>query len=145
MQSLDASSPLPVTAVFDVYCLYKQQAERRAKVALLTQDTMGYLTPRLEAMRDAFNRMPGVTIVADIAPNPGAKENPDVDVVLGATGCARALEALRAAGKDGPINSWVGSMANRTPFRKSRNGGSPRGEHRLVIFRVRLCNRPIRS
>ena len=86
MQSLDVASPLPVTTVFDVYCLYKQQAERRAKVALLTQDTMEYLTPWLEAMRDAFNRMPGVTIVADIAPNPGSKENPDVDVVLGATG-----------------------------------------------------------
>jgi ribose transport system substrate-binding protein len=87
----------------------------RAKVVLLTQDTMEYLTPRFEAMRDAFSGMPGVTIVADIAPNPVSKKggfetmntvllaNPDVDVVLGGDAVVLgALEALRAAGKDRP-------------------------------------------
>ncbi len=86
-----------------------------AKVVLLTQDTMEYLTPRFEAMRDAFSKVPGVTIVADIAPNPVSKEggfetmntilaaNPDIDVVLGGDAVVLgALQALRASGKDRP-------------------------------------------
>jgi ribose transport system substrate-binding protein len=85
----------------------------KARVVLLTQDTMEYLTPRFEAMRDAFAKMPGVTIVADIAPNPVNKEggfatmntillaNPNIDVVLGGDAVVLgALQALRAAGKD---------------------------------------------
>ncbi|MGO4439307.1 sugar ABC transporter substrate-binding protein [Rhizobium sp. RAF56] len=85
----------------------------KAKVVLLTQDTMEYLTPRFEAMRDAFAKIPGVTIVADIAPNPVNKEggfatmntillaNPDIDVVLGGDAVVLgALEALRSRGRD---------------------------------------------
>ena len=113
MQSLDVASPLPVTTVFDVYCLYKQQAERRAKVALLTQDTMEYLTLRFEAMRDAFSRVPGVTSVADIAPNPVSKENPDVDVVLGRGGRARG---------SGGCPRCLGTAASTNPS----SGRSPR-------------------
>jgi ribose transport system substrate-binding protein len=67
----------------------------KAKVVLLTQDSMEFLAPRFEAMRDGLSQLPGVTIVADIAPKPVTKEggfatmktillaNPDVDVVLG--------------------------------------------------------------
>ncbi|MDB5527415.1 MAG: ribose transporter [Devosia sp.] len=87
----------------------------KANVVLLTQDSMEYLTPRFEAMRDGFNAMPGVTIVADIAPSPVSKEggfatmntillaNPNIDVVLGGDAVVLgALDALRAAGRDRP-------------------------------------------
>jgi ribose transport system substrate-binding protein len=87
----------------------------KATVVLLTQDSMQFLAPRFTAMRDGLNQLPGVTIVADIAPNPVTKTggfaamntvllaNPDVDVVLGADAVVLgALEALRAADKDRP-------------------------------------------
>ena len=87
----------------------------KATVVLLTQDTMQYLSPRFEAMRQGLDELPGVTIVADIAPSPVTKEggfatmnaillaNPDIDVVLGADAVVLgALKALRAAGKDRP-------------------------------------------
>lgn len=87
----------------------------KARVVLLTQDTMQYLSPRFQAMRDGLDRLPGVTIVADIAPKPVSKEggfatmktillaNPNIDVVLGADAVVLgALQALRAAGKDRP-------------------------------------------
>jgi len=87
----------------------------KANVVLLTQDSMEYLTPRFEAMRDGFSAMPGVTIVADIAPSPVSKEggfammntillaNPNIDVVLGGDAVVLgALDALRAVGKDRP-------------------------------------------
>ena len=87
----------------------------KATVVLLTQDTMQFLTPRFEAMRDGLGRLPGVTIVADIAPSPVSKQsgfetmktillaNANVDVVLGADAVVLgALQALRAAGKARP-------------------------------------------
>jgi ribose transport system substrate-binding protein len=87
----------------------------RATVVLLTQDTMQYLAPRFEAMRNELDQLPGVTIVADIAPSPVDKEggaaamntillaNPRIDVVLGGDAVVLgALDALRAAGKDRP-------------------------------------------
>ena len=87
----------------------------KAKVVLLTQDTMEYLSPRFEAMRDGLNKLLGVTIVADIAAKPVSKEggfaimktiliaNPDIDVVLGGDAVVLgALKALRASGKDRP-------------------------------------------
>src|SRR6201999_3383531 len=40
----------------------------KANVVLLTQDTMEFLAPRFEAMRAGLGNIPGVTIVADIAP-----------------------------------------------------------------------------
>ena len=74
---------------------------------------MEFLAPKFAAMRDDLNAIPGVTIVADIAPRPVNKEggfatmqtiivvNPDIDVVLsGDAVVLGALEALRAAGKD---------------------------------------------
>src|SRR6185503_13158598 len=40
----------------------------RAKVVLLTHDSLQFLAPRFVAMRDALKDMPGVAIVADISP-----------------------------------------------------------------------------
>ncbi|MEO6610367.1 MAG: sugar ABC transporter substrate-binding protein [Aestuariivirga sp.] len=84
----------------------------KANVVLLTQDTMQYLAPRFEAMRQGLSALPGVTIIADIAPVPVTKEggfatmnsillaNPDIDVVLGGDAVVLgALQALRASGK----------------------------------------------
>ena len=85
----------------------------KATVVLLTQDTMEYLSPRFTAMRDGLGALPGVTIVADIAPRPVTRAggfatmntilsaNPSIDVVLGGDAVVLgALDALRAAGKD---------------------------------------------
>ncbi len=87
----------------------------KANVVILSHDSMEFLAPRFAAMRDTFKTMPGVTIVADISPNPVNKEggfatmstilqaHPDVDVVLGAdTVVLGALAALEAAGKARP-------------------------------------------
>jgi len=110
----------------------------KAKVVLLTQDTMEFLAPRFAAMRDELNAMPGVTIVADIAPKPVTKEggfatmktillaNPDVDVVLGADAVVLgALEALRAAGKDRPDQFLGGIDGEPEAVAEIRNGNSP--------------------
>jgi ribose transport system substrate-binding protein len=87
----------------------------KANVVLLTQDQIEFLAPRFAAMRDGLKGLPGVTIVADITPNPVNKEggfetmstllqaHPDIDVVLGAdTVVLGALAALQAAGKARP-------------------------------------------
>ena len=87
----------------------------KANVVLLTQDQIEFLAPRFQAFRDVLGKMPGVTIVADITPNPVNKEggfqtmstllqaHPDIDVVLGAdTVVLGALAALEAAGKARP-------------------------------------------
>jgi ribose transport system substrate-binding protein len=84
----------------------------RAKVVLLTHDSLQFLAPRFTAMRDSLRSVPGAVIVADISPltvdEAGGADimrtillaNPDVDVVLGAdTVVLGALVALREAGK----------------------------------------------
>lgn len=84
----------------------------KARVVLLTHDSLQFLAPRFAAMRDALRVVPDATIVADISPLTVDEEggaammrtillaNPDVDVVLGAdTVVLGALAALRAAGK----------------------------------------------
>jgi len=110
----------------------------KAKVVLLTQDTMEFLAPRFTAMRDGLNALPGVTIVADIAPKPVTKEggyatmqtilvaNPDVDVVLGGDAVVLgALEALRAAGKDRPDQFLGGIDGEPEAVAEIRKGNSP--------------------
>lgn len=110
----------------------------KANVVLLTQDTMEYLTPRFEAMRDALAKVPGVTIVADIAPNPVSKEsgfatmntillaNPDIDVVLGGDAVVLgALQALRAAGKDRPDQFLGGIDGEPEAVSEIKKGNSP--------------------
>ena len=85
----------------------------KANVVILTQDSMQFLTPRFQAMRDGLDKLPGVTIVADITPDPVSKDggfakmktillaNPVVDVVLGSDSVVLgALKALREAHKD---------------------------------------------
>jgi ribose transport system substrate-binding protein len=84
----------------------------RAKVVLLTHDSLQFLAPRFTAMRDTLRTLPGVTIVADISPATVDEEggyrtmqtillaHSNVDVVLGAdTVVLGALAALRDAGK----------------------------------------------
>src|SRR5450432_160915 len=110
----------------------------KAVVALFTQDTMQYLSPRFDAMRDGLNRLPGVTIVADIAPKPVSKEggfatmnkillaNPDIDVVLGADAVVLgALKALRAAGKDRPDQFLGGIDGEPEAVSEIKKGSSP--------------------
>jgi len=93
----------------------KEKLGGKANVVLLTQDQIEFLAPRFAALRDSMKTLPGVTIVADITPNPVNKEggfatmstilqaHPDVDVVLGAdTVVLGAMAALEAAGKARP-------------------------------------------
>lgn len=87
----------------------------KANVVLLTQDQIEFLAPRFQAFRDVMSTIPGVTIVADVTPDPVNKEggfatmstilqaHPDIDVVLGAdTVVLGALAALEAADKARP-------------------------------------------
>ena len=110
----------------------------KAKVVLLTQDTMQFLAPRFTAMRDGLNAIPGVTIVADIAPNPVTKEagfatmqtilvaNPDIDVVIGGDAVVLgALEALRAAGKDRSGQFLGGIDGEQEAVDEIRKGNGP--------------------
>jgi ribose transport system substrate-binding protein len=100
----------------------KEKLGGKAKVALLTQDSIQFLAPRFVAIRDSLKDIPGVDIVADISPSPVNKEggfatmntillaHPDIDVVLGAdTVVLGALAALRAAGKD-RANQFLGGI-----------------------------------
>ncbi|QKD02866.1 sugar ABC transporter substrate-binding protein [Mesorhizobium loti] len=110
----------------------------KANVVLLTQDSMEFLAPRFEAMRDGLNAMPGVTIVADIAPSPVTKEggfetmktillaNPKIDVVLGGDAVVLgALQALRAAGKDRPDQFLGGIDGEPEAVAEIKKGDSP--------------------
>jgi ribose transport system substrate-binding protein len=110
----------------------------KANVVLLTQDTMEFLTPRFEAMRDGLNGIPGVTIVADIAPSPVSKAgglstmkkilvaNPDIDVVLGGDAVVLgALQALRAAGKARPDQFLGGIDGEPEAVAEIKSGNSP--------------------
>lgn len=98
------------------------QLRGKAKVVLLTHDTLQFLAPRFVAIRDALRDVPGVVIVADISPvtvsEAGGAEmmrtillaNPDVDVVLGADAVVLgALDALREAGK-ARTNQFLGGI-----------------------------------
>lgn len=110
----------------------------KATVALLTQDTMQFLTPRFEAMRQGLGRLPGVEIVADIAPSPVNKRSgfdtmntillavPDIDVVLGGDAVVLgALEALRVAGKDRPDQFLGGIDGEPEAVSEIKKGDSP--------------------
>ena len=110
----------------------------KANVVLLTQDSMQYLTPRFQAMRDGLDNLPGVTIVADITPEPVSKEggfaamntillaNPNIDVVLGADAVVLgALKALRAAGKARPDQFLGGIDGEPEAVSEIKKGDSP--------------------
>ncbi len=120
----------------------------KAKVVLLTQDSLEFLAPRFVALRDSLRDIPGASIVADISPSPVSKDggyatmrtillaNPDVDVVLGADNVVLgALAALRAAGKT-RVNQFLGGIdgepeavseikKGNSPFRISISLASP--------------------
>jgi ribose transport system substrate-binding protein len=107
-----------------------------ANVVLLTQDSMQFLAPRFVALRETLAAMPGVTIVADMSPNPVNGEggyqtmklilgaNPQVDVVLGADAVVLgALRALREAGKDRPDQFLGGIDGELEAVAEIRRGG----------------------
>ena len=110
----------------------------KANVVLLTQDQIEFLAPRFKAMRDGLSKLPGVTIVADVTPNPVNKEggfatmstilqaHPDVDVVLGAdTVVLGALAALEAAGKARPDQFLGGIDGEPEAVAAIKKGGGP--------------------
>jgi ribose transport system substrate-binding protein len=108
----------------------------KARIVLLTHDTLQVLAPRFVAMRDVFRGMPGAVIVADISPitvdeGGGAAmmkaillANPDIDVVLGAdTVVLGALAELRAAGKARPDQFIGGIDGEPAAVAEIRSGG----------------------
>lgn len=110
----------------------------KAKVVLLTHDSLQFLAPRFTAMRDTLNALPGVIIVADISPTTVNKEGglatmrtillaqPNVDVVLGAdTVVLGALAALREAGKARPDQFLGGIDGEQEAVAEIKKGGGP--------------------
>jgi ribose transport system substrate-binding protein len=110
----------------------------KAKVVLLTHDSLQFLAPRFTAMRDTLRTLPGVTIVADISPATVDKDGgyrtmktillaqPNIDVVLGAdTVVLGALAALREAGKARPDQFLGGIDGEREAVVEIKKGGSP--------------------
>lgn len=110
---LNAPQYLTGKALADAAANYiRSRLGGKAKVVLLTHDSLQFLAPRFTAMRDVLRTLPGVKIVADISPatvdkNGGYRTmktillaQPNIDVVLGAdTVVLGALDALREAGK----------------------------------------------
>lgn len=114
----------------------RDRLKGKARVVLLTHDSLQFLAPRFVAMRDALNRLPGVDIVADISPPTVNKEggfammqnillaHPDVDVVLGAdTVVLGALAAVRAAGKVRAEQFFGGIDGEPEAIEEIRKGG----------------------
>lgn len=110
----------------------------KAKVVLLTHDSLQFLAPRFTAMRDALKGMPDVAIVADISPQTVNEEggtatmrtillaHPTVDVVLGAdTVVLGALSALRAAGKARPDQFLGGIDGEPAAVAEIKRGDGP--------------------
>jgi ribose transport system substrate-binding protein len=108
----------------------------KAKVVLLTHDSLQFLAPRFVAIRDALKDMPGVVIVADISPltvneDGGAATmrtvllaNPSVDVVLGAdTVVLGALAVLRESGKARDDQFLGGIDGERQAVAEIKKGG----------------------
>ena len=110
----------------------------KARVVLLTHDSLQFLAPRFVAMRDSFRGMPGVTIVADISPQTVNKEggratmrtillaHQTIDVVLGAdTVVLGALAALREAGRARPDQFLGGIDGEPEAVAEIRKGDGP--------------------
>jgi ribose transport system substrate-binding protein len=114
----------------------KQHLKGKARVVLLTHDSLQFLSPRFAAMRDILQDMPGVTIVADISPVTVNKEggyatmrtillaHPEIDVVLGAdTVVLGALAAAREAGKARPTQFFGGIDGEPEAVAEIKSGG----------------------
>ncbi len=110
----------------------------KAKVALLTHDSLQFLAPRFVAMRDSLRPLADVEIVADISPltvnKAGGRAtmrtillaHPDIDVVLGAdTVVLGALEALRDAGKARPDQFLGGIDGEPEAVAEIKSANSP--------------------
>lgn len=116
----------------------KGKLNGNAKVVILTQDTLQFLAPRFQAMRDDLSQLPGVTIVADIAPKTVTEQGgyevmvrvlaaiPDIDVVLGADSVVLgALRALREAKKDRPDQFLGGIDGEPEAIAEIKSGVGP--------------------
>lgn len=114
----------------------KTRLKGKAKVVLLTHDSLQFLAPRFVAMRDSLKDIPGVTIVADISPATvdeagGAAmmrtillADPNVDVVLGAdTVVLGALAALRETGAARPDQFLGGIDGEPAAIAEIKSGG----------------------
>ena len=114
----------------------KERLGGRARVVLLTHDSLQFLAPRFAAMRDSLKDIPGVTVIADISPTTVNKEggyatmqtillaHPTIDVVLGAdTVVLGALAALRAAGKARPDQFLGGIDGEPEAVAEIKKGG----------------------
>lgn len=110
----------------------------KAKVVLLTHDSLQFLAPRFTAMRDVLRTLPNVTIVADISPATVDKDGgyrmmktillaqPRIDVVLGAdTVVLGALAALREAGKARPDQFLGGIDGEPEAVAEIKKGDGP--------------------
>lgn len=108
----------------------------KAKVVLLTHDSLQFLAPRFAAMRNSLKSMPGAVIVADISPltvdEAGGADmmrkillaEPDVDVVLGAdTVVLGALKVLRETGKARDTQFLGGIDGEPTAVDEVKRGG----------------------
>jgi ribose transport system substrate-binding protein len=125
----------------------KSRLKGKARVVLLTHDSLQFLAPRFVAMRDVLTELPEVSIVADISPLTVDKEgglatmrtvllaHPEIDVVLGAdTVVLGALAAVREARKeredqffggiDGELEA-VAEIKGGGPYRASISLASP--------------------
>jgi ribose transport system substrate-binding protein len=134
---LNAPQYLTGRVLGDVAAAYiKTRLNGRAKVVLLTHDSLQFLAPRFVAMRDALKSIPGVTIIADISPLTvdeagGAAmmrtillADLDIDVVLGAdTVVLGALTALREAGKARPDQFLGGIDGEPAAVAEIKSGG----------------------
>jgi ribose transport system substrate-binding protein len=116
----------------------KERLGGRARVVLLTHDSLQFLAPRFVAMRDSLKALPGVTIVADISPATVNKEggaatmrtillaHSTIDVVLGAdTVVLGALAALRESGKARPDQFLGGIDGEPEAVTEIKRGDSP--------------------
>ena len=110
----------------------------KADVVLLTQDSLQFLAPRFAGIRASLNALPGVSVIADISPNPVNEDggyatmklvleaHPNVDVVLGAdTVVLGALKALREAGKTRPDQFLGGIVGEPGALAELRAGDGP--------------------
>jgi ribose transport system substrate-binding protein len=134
---LNAPQYLTGKVLGDVAAAYiRTKLGGKAKVVLLTHDSLQFLAPRFVAMRDSLKDMPGVTLVADISPTTVNKDGglatmrtillaqPNVDVVLGAdTVVLGALLALREAGKVRPDQFLGGIDGEPEAVAEIKKGG----------------------
>lgn len=134
---LNAPQYLTGKALGDAAAAYiRDKLGGKANVVLLTQDSIQFLAPRFVAIRDALRDIPGVTIVADISPNPVNEQGGfrtmstillaqlDIDVVLGADSVVLgALAALKEAGKDRPDQFLGGIDGEPDAVAEIKKGG----------------------